>query len=469
MGVNQVLVGDEVKLDLTADTVSEDNLLAGATAHNAAGEPITGAVSTVPVDSELSEESENAIQNKAVAKAVKGGETLSGSTSYTVNDSVEYPLVGLKVFGKSEQKQYSGKNLYQGTKSSIESANGWYCILGGVDNTTLAIEDYKIPYGEELTLSLKYEGNLYTSIKYKKDGKFTTLINQSLLKSIKFTIPEDYDELFIFSRNETTTDFKINDIQIEKGSTATSYEPYVGGIPSPNPDYPQEITSVVEPTVTVSNDTDSVSLTLPDTLNAIPVSSGGNVTIDGQEYIADYVDFERGVKVQRIKSLVLTSSNFTDVLLTDNNRHFIYSEDFGDTGNTKRDIGLCNKLLFETGVFTTSENDLSVHIRDYLYVRNDSIDNIEDFKNWIDEQQIVVYGVYKTPIETPLSETELQAYRQLQTYNGTTNISNDKGAGIEGKYCTNKALSACVAPITAGLQKQIDDLKSAVLSLGGNV
>ena len=32
--------------------------------------------------------------------------------------------------------------------------------------------------------------------------------------------------------------------------------------------------------------------TLPYTLNAIPVESGGNVTIDGQQYIADYVDFD---------------------------------------------------------------------------------------------------------------------------------------------------------------------------------
>lgn len=32
--------------------------------------------------------------------------------------------------------------------------------------------------------------------------------------------------------------------------------------------------------------------TLPYNLNAIPVSSGGNVTIDGQQYIADYVDIE---------------------------------------------------------------------------------------------------------------------------------------------------------------------------------
>lgn len=35
-------------------------------------------------------------------------------------------------------------------------------------------------------------------------------------------------------------------IMLEKGSTAHSYEPYTGGIPSPNPDYPQEIVSVDE-------------------------------------------------------------------------------------------------------------------------------------------------------------------------------------------------------------------------------
>lgn len=66
MAINKVIIGKEVKLDLTADTVSEDNLLAGATAHNAAGEPIVGAVVTVPVDSELSEESANAIDRKSV-------------------------------------------------------------------------------------------------------------------------------------------------------------------------------------------------------------------------------------------------------------------------------------------------------------------------------------------------------------------------------------------------------------------
>ena len=37
---------------------------------------------------------------------------------------------------------------------------------------------------------------------------------------------------------------KITNIQIESGSTPTTYEPYVGGIPAPSPDYPQDVNVV---------------------------------------------------------------------------------------------------------------------------------------------------------------------------------------------------------------------------------
>ena len=42
MAVNKVALNGEVKLDLTADTVTPETLLKGKTAHNAAGELITG-------------------------------------------------------------------------------------------------------------------------------------------------------------------------------------------------------------------------------------------------------------------------------------------------------------------------------------------------------------------------------------------------------------------------------------------
>ena len=42
MAVNKVIYGTTVLVDLTGDTVTPDKLLKGATAHDAAGEPITG-------------------------------------------------------------------------------------------------------------------------------------------------------------------------------------------------------------------------------------------------------------------------------------------------------------------------------------------------------------------------------------------------------------------------------------------
>lgn len=63
------------------------------------------------------------------------------------------------------------------------------------------------------------------------------------------------------------------------------------------------------------------TVTLPYTLNAIPVSAGGNVTIDGQQYIADYVDVERGKLVRMVDSSKLDNTqsivNKTEWLLAE--------------------------------------------------------------------------------------------------------------------------------------------------------
>ena len=42
MSINKVVYGNDTLIDLTEDTVAPENLLSGATAHNAAGNPITG-------------------------------------------------------------------------------------------------------------------------------------------------------------------------------------------------------------------------------------------------------------------------------------------------------------------------------------------------------------------------------------------------------------------------------------------
>lgn len=49
MAVNKVEINGEVKLDLTQDTVTENTLLKGVTAHDAAGNSVEGKVVTTPV------------------------------------------------------------------------------------------------------------------------------------------------------------------------------------------------------------------------------------------------------------------------------------------------------------------------------------------------------------------------------------------------------------------------------------
>lgn len=81
---------------------------------------------------------------------------------------------------------------------------------------------------------------------------------------------------------------------------------------TPTPENPVEIKSVVNPTVEVTNE-DGLkvqSVTLNNIiLNAIPVSSGGNVTIGGQQYISDYADIEKGKLYRKVKRLNLKDVN----------------------------------------------------------------------------------------------------------------------------------------------------------------
>ena len=50
MGKSKVVYGEQVLIDLTADTITADKLWHGYTAHGADGEPITGTLTAVPME-----------------------------------------------------------------------------------------------------------------------------------------------------------------------------------------------------------------------------------------------------------------------------------------------------------------------------------------------------------------------------------------------------------------------------------
>lgn len=147
-------------------------------------------------------------------------------------------FVGLNLFGKSTQEQYSGKNLCPISESKFTPIATWVSLNNENAN------DYT--NGTKVFLnkgSYYFEIDNLTNISNIQiyDANDNAVLNSPSGRT--FTIEED---VFVYIRIRVTSissalAFKS---MLSCGTEATSYEPYTGGIPSPNPDYPQEIKSV---------------------------------------------------------------------------------------------------------------------------------------------------------------------------------------------------------------------------------
>lgn len=206
-----------------------------------------------------------------------------------ITDSDNGKIEDMVLYGKSEQKQYKGINLLPPDTNVNEyvevSIPKGSLVFWVIDGTPANGGNFRF-FNEDKTESMWF------GVEQGSTSRRETL-----------TIDAKYVQ------NLINTDFDLSKMCLGVGSVPV-YEPYTSGQPSPSPDYPQEIKSVVNPTVKVSSEdeTESQTVTLPYTLNAIPVSSGGNVTIDGQQYIADYVDVERGKLVKMVDSSKLDNT-----------------------------------------------------------------------------------------------------------------------------------------------------------------
>nr|DAZ78500.1 MAG TPA: hypothetical protein [Caudoviricetes sp.] len=213
-------------------------------------------------------------------------------------------LTEFNIYGRSEQFSTTGVQLLN---ENIERNNrGVFIKINGSTAT------FKGIVSDEANIRVNIQKNIKL-----KPGKYTASSSNKKIEAdfsvVKANGEQIYDRHIEIDGTEKEVRFRVlfglrpsakgdvidetTNIMINEGDIALPYEPYTGGKPSPSPEYPQEIKSVVNPIVKVTNEdgTQFETVTLPYTLNAIPVESGGNVTIDGQQYIADRVVEKDGV------------------------------------------------------------------------------------------------------------------------------------------------------------------------------
>lgn len=194
--------------------------------------------------------------------------------------------------------------------------------------------------------------------------------------------------------------------QIELGTVATPYEPY--------------------------HEPKFASIATPNGLPGIQVASGGDYTdADGQQWVCDEIDFGRGVYVQRV---AYTTVDGDRIIFKETGNYWnlprysspgcIYAYNHINTSFSSSVFRSNNNHSF---IFTTPE-----WMKEYF----DTVDKLNEFcKTQYDAgTPLTLYYTLATPIETPLTDEQIAAYKQLHTYKGTTIIDNDAGAYMSVRY-----------------------------------
>lgn len=214
---------------------------------------------------------------------------------------------------------------------------------------------------------------------------------------------------------------------------------------TPTPDNPVPIVSVGDGgtiLVTVGDGADgqqTITLQTPNGLRGIPVASGGNYTDkNGQRWICDEVDLERGVKVQRVNTYKLTEVNLLQSINSYGIANFTASRTFTDaltSSNWK--IFLANRFAPQKSLIAITQNEgmfINAEGTCFCRIKQETANTVNGMNTWLSRNDVLIYYVLTTPIEIPLTPAEIAAYKAITAYAPDTVVQASDGAGIKLDY-----------------------------------
>lgn len=180
------------------------------------------------------------------------------------------------------------------------------------------------------------------------------------------------------------------------------------------------------------------TISTPNGLPGIPVQSDTTgityTDSDGQAWIADEIDFARGKYIQRVWKGVFDGSS--DEEWSQSWRVGTYAARITWSDLVLPRKILCNQYICGNGIgqFDSLLDNGQLHL--YFNYDNGTI-GMDAFKALIASNPIKVMTYLNTPIETDLTESQLEAYKSLITFKPTSIISNNAGAQMEVEYAAD--------------------------------
>lgn len=362
-----------------------------------------------------------------------------------INNLDKIPSEPEEYYGKSEQK--AQWNQAEGVTSQVVTTDGQG--KNKFDKSKyLKLSNYTLPEGATYTYAeIPLEPNkTYTVSVVRKDGfdgtgygylliSDTSGINNNLtavahqtdasINNSPYTVYSGgklyigYHPTYPSAMTQEKLDYiwEHTDVQIEEGTTATTYEDYI--YDSPSPSHPSNLTSNIPAgSYQIPTESGIYEVTLTEDLHGLDDTYRDKICFDsvsGKGYL------EQNTQADHIKNYTLLNLNS----LTHETLHFVYNVANIDKSKlTYSDVGKikCTHFQYVSGSYHPTSNNIHLYLSPdtnnniFFDIRKENLDitdfsdrtaNIESCKRWLNENDPIVISPRTTPFKTALTFTKV--------------------------------------------------------------
>lgn len=455
---SQMETADSKYLPLTGTT--EDNPVTGVVTFN--GESTITGVSTPVNDTDVVtkkyaddiktklDDKTNQIKEDTTALQKRQNVLVGSETGnpVSVDDAFSSPLCGLTIYGKSTQDGTPSPDAPVPIVSTGEDGSVTVKVTGrnilDMRNSKESVTNSGVTYTRNADYSFtrtgtatEVIGNVWIAgdylVKPKADLSNVFCV---LLKGVKYSIKD-----CVLLTVSPTGDILV----AHNGNFVPTQDMYITGVRNEDFIKGETYNDIVYPAVYVGEKAlqyepyrgQLLTIPTPNGLPGIPVTSGGNYTDEnGQQWVCDEVDLERGKYTQRVE--IENISGGWNLKPSSEIPGKFFQDKLTNTFQNGNKTAVSNIASFNS--WGTPANDkyvFAINVRViYFSPPKDTEITVEELNANLNSLSfpVVVVGELATPIERDLTPEEIAAYKALTAYGPDTVVQATDGVGLKLNY-----------------------------------